>query len=214
MDQTQNPEINYKDVLVDNDLFSESQHKFTVYSSNFKRELKTEDDDITETINKLNQEAAFAPTYLERLIENNHSLSRAFAKASYKILYSPQYHLTKYENRILNLAKDITSFHGLPTNDFSYIIEYNKYLSSEYYINLPFQIISSTLLSTYGKGTKYKKSDTNDLRITKSIFPFCKYYLTDKALRNKILKRELNLKFDVKVYSMNNIEKFLEEIDV
>lgn len=210
MERTQNPEINYKDVIVDDDLFSKSQHKFTIYSSKFKNLLKDEDIDITETINKLRLEDAFAPTYSERLFENNNALSTSFARASFKLLNPGIYQLTRYENRIINLAKDITTFYKLPISNFSHIIEFNKFLASEYYINLPFQIISSSLLSCYGKGSKYKKSDTNDLRITKSIFPFCTYFLTDKSLKTKLIDTKINKKFDVKVFSLSNIDDFFE----
>jgi len=130
--------------------------------------------------------------------------------ASY-IKFNPQSNIINYQGlveakeKLLDLEKRMLSDTGLNLNHF---------YDSEHFDNLPIDDIHTRLVTSILFSSKEPTiNDIKDLKNISVALPYIDFAITDRAMKGHLYKTGLNNKYDTKIYSLDDTERVINEIN-
>jgi|GEM_PF-6706364 hypothetical protein len=91
-----------------------------------------------------------------------------------------------------------------------YVVDF---YNTDYYFDLPFVDIQSTLFAERLCGHElFKKSDQADIDNISMFLPYVTYILPDKAMKDKIEKHRIDKKYNTKVLRISDLELIIKDI--
>jgi len=139
--------------------------------------------------------------------------------------YAIELFASKYENKIDLTQKEIDQFTYLCVLPYKYwsdaynqktnLKNYLEFLLSDIYTQTPHIDINCRLLADIVTSPKeFQSGDTQDVSNISLYLPYCNYMITDRALKNRVRRLHLDDKYQTKIYSMNDIEELIKEIEL
>ena len=110
---------------------------------------------------------------------------------------------------------------GRPADAFSIMRELgidvqkiSNFLGSQYFFSVPYEEICSKIgAKLLTNNANIKLTDYQDINSIAAILPYASLMITDKAMRGNIEQLKLNKKYDTKVFSLNNYNQIILELE-
>ncbi|MBQ7327715.1 MAG: hypothetical protein IJX00_01965 [Clostridia bacterium] len=91
-------------------------------------------------------------------------------------------------------------------------ITYCKFLLGYYWFAVPFVDIERNIRTYISLNQKFKRGDYQDTINASCYLPYCNYYFTDNAMRKMLINIGIDKKYNVKLYSFENIHEMNLEL--
>lgn len=88
-----------------------------------------------------------------------------------------------------------------------------RFILSDYFENIPFDFVHSSLVTKILlDNSNIKNTDVMDLSLIAKALPYSHYFITEKQRKVDIEQLKLHSKYNVRVFSINDIEQFKKEL--
>lgn len=143
-------------------------------------------------------------------------ISNSIIKETFVKLIEPRYQLTEGEIEGLLHFGELLVFYSHYAKKRARTEDVFNFLKSEHFASIPYISLRSRLFaSMVTQEHEVKESDVFDYTQTSQMMPFITYFLTDSSLKHRITTNPLKLdkEYDVKVFSMREIESLIKELE-